>query len=214
MKYSRHEGNDAVTTADLALARTTITMLRLLLIVCVLALLVISCDAFAPPSSPLIVAALSSFALKVNGGGGGNDNLNSNNNNNMVVISPPGGLGEMTAIESAKLGGNVKWFIVSPPFAGSSSSSSSSTNVNDDGSIRVKNKKQTTTMAAVSIAAETMSCIRSSGGSLDFAGACITDLQSSSESSSSTNEALNAMGAWCNRCYLRWYQCCNCQIIF
>ena len=36
-----------------------------------------------------------------------------NNKKNVVVISPPGGIGEIASISAARLGGNVKWFVVS-----------------------------------------------------------------------------------------------------
>lgn len=45
-----------------------------------------------------------------------NDNKETTNNKkNIVVISPPGGIGQISAIESVKLGANVYWFIVSSP---------------------------------------------------------------------------------------------------
>ena len=153
-------------------------------IVGVLALRVLSSDAFLTPPSSSLISRVASSSLKVNGV----SNVN-NNNNNMVVISPPGGVGEMTAVESAKLGGDVKWFIVSPPAAA-----------------------KTATAGSVSISAETMSCIHNSGGSLDLAYACTTDLLLSSESSS--NEALIAMGTWCNApsCIIATYDGINVAI--
>ena len=33
----------------------------------------------------------------------------------VVVISPPGGIGEITCVQAARLGGCVKWFVVSAP---------------------------------------------------------------------------------------------------
>jgi len=41
------------------------------------------------------------------------DEKKRNSNNNVVVVSPPGGVGEVTAVEAAKLGSQVQWFVVS-----------------------------------------------------------------------------------------------------
>lgn len=176
-----------VERANLSLMAYVVRMLHHL-IVSVLSLL-LSSDAFAPsPSSSFLLRVASSSSLKVNGSGNGN-----NFNNDIVVISPPGGVGEMTATESAKLGGNVKWFIVAPPSAASIS---------------------TKTAGSVSISAETMSYIHNSGGSIDFASACTTDLLQSSEGSNNSNEALNAMRSWCNNpsCIIATYDGINIAI--
>ncbi len=34
--------------------------------------------------------------------------------NNLVVISPPGGVGEVAAVQAAKMGSSVRWFVISP----------------------------------------------------------------------------------------------------
>lgn len=33
----------------------------------------------------------------------------------LVVISPPGGIGEVVAVQAAKMGASVRWFVISPP---------------------------------------------------------------------------------------------------
>jgi len=33
----------------------------------------------------------------------------------LVVISPPGGIGEVVAVQAAKMGSSVRWFVISPP---------------------------------------------------------------------------------------------------
>lgn len=70
----------------------------------------------------------------------------------VIVISPPGGIGEITVLESAKNGDSVKWFVVS----------SDSANYKYD----------------VSICGETMSAVQKAGGSLELAGADCADLLS------------------------------------
>merc|ERR1712183_1058256 len=42
-------------------------------------------------------------------------NNNEEKKKNIVVLSPPGGIGQISAIESVKLGASVCWFIVSNP---------------------------------------------------------------------------------------------------
>ena len=65
------------------------------------------------------------------------------NNQNVVVISPPGGVGEVAAVQAAKMGSSVKWFVVSP---------------------------QSSSSGAVSLSAETLESIEGKG-SLELAGA-------------------------------------------
>ncbi len=48
------------------------------------------------------------------------------NGQNIVVISPPGGVGEVAAVQAAQMGSSVKWFVVSPPSQTSSAVSISS----------------------------------------------------------------------------------------
>ena len=65
----------------------------------------------------------------------------------VVIISPPGGIGEVTAVESAKLGASVRWFVIS---------SSSSSN-------------------KVSFSEDSLSAITSAGGKVDLAGSGAED---------------------------------------
>ena len=60
----------------------------------------------------------------------------------VLVISPPGGIGELTSLESAKAGSHVKWFVVSD-------------NSDND---------------AVELPSELLSAIAESGGSISLAG--------------------------------------------
>ena len=69
----------------------------------------------------------------------------------VIVISPPGGIGEITVLESAKNGNAVKWFVVS---------SSSSDNTNNN----------------LSLDAAALHVIQKAGGSLELAGADCTSL--------------------------------------
>ena len=96
-------------------------------------------------------------------------------NKNVIVISPPGGLGEITSINSAKLGGHVKWFVVSA-------------------------SQQQQQQQQIALTSETLNTISNSGGSLDFAGASADTLLCNDgggiDSSSSSNSALSAMSSW------------------
>ncbi len=67
---------------------------------------------------------------------------------NIVVISPPGGVGEVAAVQAAQMGSSVKWFVVSPP---------------------------TQTSSAVSISSEAIQSIEGKG-SLELAGAAADTL--------------------------------------
>jgi len=75
------------------------------------------CNAFTSPTqnfaishkTPRYTATSSSSLLR--------SSLTSNTNNtkqkkNVIVISPPGGIGEITSLNTAKSGGHVKWFVV------------------------------------------------------------------------------------------------------
>ena len=42
------------------------------------------------------------------------------NNQNIVIISPPGGVGEVAAVQAANMGSSVKWFVVTPPLQSTS----------------------------------------------------------------------------------------------
>lgn len=98
----------------------------------------------------------------------------------VLVISPPGGIGETSAIEAARLGGSVKWFVVSAP------------------------EKTPDPAKPLSFTAETLAAITKSGGSMELAGAsadALLDLDVGGETStaevSNTNSALAAMTSWC-----------------
>lgn len=89
-------------------------------------------------------------------------------NQNVVVISPPGGVGEVAAVQAAKLGSSVKWFVVSPP--------------------------SQTASAAVTISSEALESI-DGNGSLELAGADAETLLLPSDDPSS---ALKAVSTWCS----------------
>lgn len=69
----------------------------------------------------------------------------SNTVESVVVVSPPGGVGEVTAVESAKLGKKVSWFVVSSQNAKSS--------------------------GTISLASSALQEIQAKGGSVQIAGA-------------------------------------------
>mmetsp|Transcript_29721 Transcript_29721/g.54561 ORF Transcript_29721/g.54561 Transcript_29721/m.54561 type:complete len:598 (+) Transcript_29721:10-1803(+) len=89
----------------------------------------------------------------------------------VVVISPPGGIGEITSIETARLGGSVKWFVVSAA-------------------------SNTPNMA---LTAETLAAIEKAGGSMELAGADAGSLLAppSDAEGTATNDALSAIAGWC-----------------
>ena len=82
----------------------------------------------------------------------------------VVIISPPGGIGEVTAVESAKLGASVRWFVVS---------SSSSSN-------------------KVSFSEDSLSAITSAGGKVDLAGSRAEDLLIRADEPSSAIPAVSS----------------------
>lgn len=92
-----------------------------------------------------------------------------------VVISPPGGIGEIASVESALLGGSVRWFVVSAPSSTSESAPAG-------------------TPAKVSLTAETLSAIERAGGSIELAGATADSLLINSDDGSSS---ASAVAAWC-----------------
>lgn len=94
---------------------------------------------------------------------------------NLVVISPPGGLGEITAVEAAKMGSSVRWFVISPPPTASGAATSSST-------------------SSFSLSPNTLEIITANGGNVDLAGAQADTLLLPSEDS---NSAINAVSTWC-----------------
>ena len=87
----------------------------------------------------------------------------------VVVISPPGGIGEIASVEAARLGGSVRWFVVSAP-----SLSSSST--------------------GIALTSETLSAIEKAGGSIELAGANSESLLVNSDDG---NSAASAVSTWC-----------------
>jgi hypothetical protein len=89
----------------------------------------------------------------------------------VVVVSPPGGVGEVTAVQAAQRGSSVRWFVVTPQ---QSSDDAIST-------------------AVVTLSQETLDRISTAGGSLQFAGATVPTLLSNDESSS----AIPAVSTWC-----------------
>jgi hypothetical protein len=91
-----------------------------------------------------------------------------NGNQNLLVISPPGGVGEVAAVQAAQMGSSVKWFVVAPT---------------------------SQSLAAVSISPDTLDSIDEGKGSLDLAGASAETLLLPSDDSSS---AFGAVSTWCS----------------
>ena len=87
----------------------------------------------------------------------------------ILVISPEGGIGEVTAVEAAKLGASVKWFIVNPT--------------------------QQSSAIRVSFNAATLATMAERGGSLQFASSDAASLLNLDPKSTSTN-ALEALCTW------------------
>lgn len=102
-----------------------------------------------------------------------------------MVISPPGGIGEIASIEAARLGGSVKWFVVSAP----------STSTGPGPSLASANDNN------IALTAETLAAIEKAGGSMELAGATFDALLASTENNedgnNNENSALSAMSAWC-----------------
>lgn len=112
----------------------------LMLWVATAAVAVPSSSAFAPSSLARIhgrhvLSARSSTSVSMSTDGGAGKKI--------LVISPPGGVGEVAAVEAAKLGGSVRWFVVSP----------------------------TSSSASLSLAEDALTSISAAGGSVDLAGA-------------------------------------------
>ena len=106
-----------------------------------LATLLSSAEAFAPVSSSrrnhaVSVSASSSLPMAAATLG------------DIVIVSPPGGVGEVAAVESARLGSTVRWFVVS-----------------DESS------------ASVKLAPEALQQIQDASGTLELAGATVEDLK-------------------------------------
>ncbi|KAL7471232.1 hypothetical protein ACHAXS_011521, partial [Conticribra weissflogii] len=87
----------------------------------------------------------------------------------LVVISPPGGIGEIASIESALLGGSVRWFVVSAPGGGGDA-------------------------ANVALTAETLSSMERAGGSIELAGASADTLLMNGDGADGTS---SAVAQWC-----------------
>lgn len=86
---------------------------------------------------------------------------------NLVVISPPGGVGEVAAVEAAKQGSSVRWFVISPP----------------------------TSTSSVALSAQTMNSIQNSnGGNVELAGAQADTLLLPADDADSS---LKAVSTWC-----------------
>ena len=90
-------------------------------------------------------------------------------NNNIVVISPPGGIGEVTAVEAAKRGASVRWFVISSPSS---------------------NKM------AVTFSEDSLENIKGAGGNVDLAGSEADDLLLNPDD---PNSSLSAVSSWCGR---------------
>lgn len=93
----------------------------------------------------------------------------STNGQNIVVISPPGGVGEVAAVQAAQMGSSVKWFVVSPP-------------------------SQTSSSSSVSISSEAIQSIEGKG-SLELAGASAETLLLPNDDPLS---AIKAVSTWCS----------------
>ena len=87
----------------------------------------------------------------------------------VVVISPPGGIGEIASVEAARLGGSVKWFVVSA---------------------------SSPVAATSSMTADTLAAIQKAGGSLELAGAAADSLLAPPDDDDNSNSALSAMTSW------------------
>jgi len=89
----------------------------------------------------------------------------------VVVISPPGGLGEIASVEAARLGGSVRWFVVSAPSPSGSAASST-----------------------LALTSDTLAAIEQAGGSIELAGSDAESLLLGSDDGSS---AASAVASWC-----------------
>lgn len=94
----------------------------------------------------------------------------SSSTHNLIVISPPGGIGEVAAVQAAKMGSSVKWFVISPPTSGTESS-------------------------VVTLSAQTFESIQNSnGGTLEVAGAQADTMLLPLDDAESSASSL---GTWC-----------------
>ena len=93
----------------------------------------------------------------------------------LVVISPPGGVGEVAAVQAASLGAGVRWFVVSsPPAAGDSTGIAPS--------------------QAVDLSSQSLEQITAAGGRVELAGASAASLLLPTDD---PNSALSAVSTWC-----------------
>jgi len=137
-----------------------------------------TCFAFAPqlqPSPSRVVAGRRLLAGISISSSSTALSSSSNGEATIIVISPPGGIGEITSVESAKSGGSVRWFVVSAP-------SSSG----DGGGEKI------------ALTSETLGAIERNGGSMELAGASADSLLSYNDDggSGSGSSALAAMSSW------------------
>lgn len=91
---------------------------------------------------------------------------------NIVVISPPGGIGEVSAVESAKRGASVRWFVISPPDSSSS-------------------------FSKVALSEDVLQQIDAAGGKIEFAGSDANGLLTSPDSD--PNSSIPAISTWCGK---------------
>lgn len=117
-----------------------------------------TCSPFSPTASSALASSLKAAAR--------NDNTP-----DVVVISPPGGLGEIASVEAARLGGSVKWFVVSAPSPSGSAASST-----------------------LALTSDTLAAIEQAGGSIELAGSDAESLLLGSDDGSS---AASAVASWC-----------------
>lgn len=99
--------------------------------------------------------------------------MKNDNPNNLILISPPGGIGQITAVNAAKYGSTVQWFVISPP------SQYQSANV-----------QQITPLA--------LQEIQENDGVLQIAGANADTLLMNKEEEGSS---LDAVSTWCNSAF-------------
>lgn len=92
----------------------------------------------------------------------------------VVVISPPGGVGEIASVEAARLGGSVRWFVVSAPDAPARG-------------------------GGVALSSGTLAAVAKAGGSVELAGAPADALLAppGPGDAPGTNGALAAVADWC-----------------
>jgi hypothetical protein len=100
----------------------------------------------------------------------------------IVVVSPPGGIGEVTAVQAAQRGSSVRWLVVTPDSDGTSTKVTA-----------------TTATAVVALSQETFDRINAAGGSLEFAGADVLSLLLAPNDSKNdeSSAVVSAISTWC-----------------